>query len=122
MKSKKKKTKAEEKRDHRKFVARVNEALSNGCCVVIYENTEFSGNTLRLSGPAEYANLKNLPGSNQDWGDAIGAIETGPHASITVFDDEDFGGDHIDTYGPNSRTVVSGDLDDNIDSIRINQA
>ena len=94
--------------------------MSN-CYVIIYEDTGLKGKTLRLEGPAEYKNLKNLPGSDQDWGDKIGSVETGPNARLVVYDDEDFSGDHRDTYGPNTRTDVSGDLDDNIDSLQISQ-
>jgi hypothetical protein len=90
-----------------------------GCWVVIYKDADFKGKRVRLDGPARYNNLKALPGADEDWGDSIGSIETGPHASLTVYDDEDFSGDHIDTYGPNTRANVSGDLDDNIDSLEI---
>ena len=105
----------------KEFLKRLQDEISSTCYVILYKNTGMSGKTLRLDGPAQYRNLKNLPGSDEDWGDSIGSIETGPNARLVVFDDEDFSGDHIDTYGPNTRTSVSGDLDDNIDSLQIFQ-
>ncbi len=107
---------------HKQFLKKLETAASDDCWIIIYKDGGMGGKRLLLSGPASYKNLKSLPGADEDWGDSIGSIETGPHARLTVYDDEDFSGDHIDTYGPNTRTTVSGDLDDNIDSIVISQA
>ncbi len=107
---------------HETFLMNMQTGKSGGCWFEIYEDTGFGGKSLRLDGPSEYKKLKTLPGSDMDWGDKIGSNLVGPNASAVVYDDEDFGGDHIDHYGPNTRTDVSGDLDDNIDSLRIYQA
>jgi hypothetical protein len=107
---------------HKQFINKLEKTFNEGCWIIIHEDTGFSGKSLRLDGPIQFTNLKRLPGADQDWGDKIGSIETGPNARLTVYDDEDFKGDHIDNYGPNTRTDVSGDLDDNIDSLVISQA
>lgn len=91
--------------------------MTDGCYVTIYKDDNFGGKTLTLRGPAEFRNLKNLPGADEDWGDSIGSLRTGPNTWVTVYNDEDFNDDHY-TYGPGSE-IRGLPNDDDIDSIRI---
>lgn len=92
----------------------------DGCYVTIYENSNYEGKSLRLDGPAEFANLKNLPGDNQDWGDKIGSLIVGPHATVKAWEDENFGDTEINfTPGQNVSDLGELGMGDDIDSIKI---
>jgi hypothetical protein len=92
---------------------------TEGCYIQIYEDTNFNDNSLILHGPAEYANMRDLPGANNyDWGDQIGSVRTGPRCWVIAYADENFQDTSI-IIGPDSQLVDLGDMEDEIDSIRI---
>jgi hypothetical protein len=65
------------------------------CWVEIYDQTEFKGTKLRLTGPVEYPKLSNIQGQN--WSDRIDSIITGPKAEVHAYRFEDF---RLDSAGP----------------------
>lgn len=111
----------------RKHINRVGKKLNRkelfmatpGCWVDIFEDEDFQDSTLRVEGPSEHRNLKELPNSaGKDWGDQIDSLITGPNCWLTVYEDENFG-DRSVKYGPNSRVGNLGNMGDNIDSMRL---
>lgn len=89
---------------------------SAGCYIDIFEDTNFNDNSLRVHGPAEYSNLQSLGG--HDWGDQIGSVRTGPNCWAIVYSDENFS-DTSNVIGPNSVISDLGDLEDEIDSMKL---
>ncbi|QXP85633.1 hypothetical protein ABZN20_11415 [Methylococcus sp. ANG] len=61
---------------------------SGSCWVDIYKGPDYTGTKIRVFGPAELANLKNLEGA--DWNDAIESLEVGPGAEVSVYGNENF--------------------------------
>jgi len=92
---------------------------TDGCWIKIYEDTNFNDNSLTVHGPAEFANMRDLPGSNgYDWGDQVGSVRTGPHCWVIAYADENFQDTSI-VIGPDSELADLGDMEDEIDSIKI---
>ena len=88
------------------------------CWVTFYEDENFEGDSITVTGPSEYPNLRGLPGSGgKDWGDKFGSLRTGPSAWVRLYNDENFRDDNF-TFGPGSiaRKLPN---DDDTDSIRI---
>ena len=92
---------------------------TEGCWVQIYEDTNFNDNSLFLHGPAEHANMRDLPDSNgKNWGDQVGSLRTGPKCWIIAYADENFEDTSV-VIGPDSSVPDLGDMEDEIDSIKI---
>lgn len=92
---------------------------TDGCWVIIYRDTNYEGDSLRIDGPAQFSNLQGLPNSNGvDWGDQIGSVKTGSRCWFVGYADDDFGDTHI-VVGPNSQIPDLADLEDEIDSIKL---
>ena len=69
-------------------VANRDNSMKRGCWARIYSGTNYSGDTLTLSGPLSVADMSGPFGLN--WDDKVDSIELGPKASLTVFDNEGF--------------------------------
>jgi hypothetical protein len=92
---------------------------TEGCWVQFWEDTNYNDNSIIVHGPAEYSNMRNLPGaSGYDWGDQAGSLQTGPQAWLIAYADENFQDTSI-IIGPNSQLNDLGDMEDEIDSIRL---
>ena len=91
---------------------------TEGCWIEIYEDTNYNDKKLRLNGPAEFPNLKGLPGADGDWGDSIGSVKTGPRCWVVAWADENYSDTHM-SIGPNSEIPDLADLEDEIDSMKI---
>ena len=92
---------------------------TEGCWVEVFEDTNFNDKRLIIHGPAEYANLRSLPGAgNENWGDSMGSLRTGPQTWLIAYADENFGDDSI-VIGPGSSIPDLADFEDEIDSIKI---
>src|SRR5690242_11884849 len=92
---------------------------TEGCWVQVWEDTNFNDNTLILHGPAAYNNMRDLPSSDgKDWGDQIGSLRTGPRTWVIAYADENFEDTSI-VIGPDSQLNDLGDMEDEIDSIKI---
>ena len=69
-------------------VATKDNAMRRGCWARIHSGTNYSGDTLVLSGPLSIADMSGPFGLN--WDDKVDSIELGPKANLTVFDNEQF--------------------------------
>lgn len=91
---------------------------SPGCWVTFYESKDYGDKNITLYGPAEFSNLKHLPGGGSvDWGDQFDSLRTGPNAWVIIYNDENFEDDNY-TFGPGSniRQLSNGD---DVDSVKI---
>src|SRR4051812_17221272 len=92
---------------------------TEGCWIEIFEDTNFNDNSLKVHGPAEFANMRDLPGAGgYDWGDQIGSVRTGPRCWVVAYADENFQDTSI-VIGPDSNLNDLGDMEDEIDSMKI---
>lgn len=81
-------------------VAAKDNSLKRGCWARIYSGTNYSGDTLTLSGPLSVADMSGPFGLN--WDDKVDSIELGPKASLTVYDNEQFK-DQIAQFKPGQK-------------------
>lgn len=92
---------------------------TSGCWIQIFEDTNYNDNSLILNGPAEFANMRALPGAGgYDWGDQIGSVMTGASCWVWAFADENYQDTSI-WIGPNSQIPDLGDMEDEIDSMKL---
>jgi len=90
---------------------------SNGCWVDVFDREQFSGNTRRLHGPAEFLGLRIR---EKEWGDQLFSLNVGPGAYVQCFDSHQFF-ESVFWLLPNQAVETLEELDcgDGIDSIRI---
>ncbi len=63
-------------------------AMDKGCWVKLYDKKYLVGDSLLLVGPI---NMTNMIGPfGVDWENKVRSLETGPNASVTIFDNRDF--------------------------------
>jgi hypothetical protein len=92
---------------------------TNGCWIEIYEDTNFNDNSLTIHGPAQFPNMRGLPNAGgYDWGDQVGSVRTGPNTWVIAYADENYQDTSI-TIGPNSELNDLGDMEDEIDSMKL---
>ena len=89
----------------------------NGCWIDFFDSNRFSGNRMRLRGPAEFAGLRVR---EENFGHTISSISVGPCAYVQCYKAHDFR-DTIFWLLPNQSIESLADLDcpDNIDAIRL---
>jgi len=58
------------------------------CWVDLYRDSQYTGKHLRLEGPVQLENLKNVQGEN--WELCIDSLKVGPKAKVTVFENTNF--------------------------------
>ncbi len=75
--------------------------MKKGCWAKFYDNTNFSGDTLTLVGPAEMPDMTGPFGL--DWERKISSVETGPKARVLVYDNENFN-DLVSTFKPGQKS------------------
>jgi hypothetical protein len=98
-----------------------------GTTVVIYQNTNFQGDSRAL--PNSAPNLDDLPGcggAGADWNDCISSIRIPSGWSITIFDEDNYTGDSttLTADTPDLHNVpgpCGDDWDDCIASIQVRQ-
>lgn len=73
-----------------------------GCWVSLYGKQNFTGDTLSLVGPVDMPDMVGPFGIN--WKDKIRSLETGPKATLRVYDNEHFR-DPVSTFKPATRTA-----------------
>jgi hypothetical protein len=98
---------------------------TEGCWVRVWEHKNFTGRSETFTGPGEDRKLgdNKWPGSDDEIGDDIDSLATGPNAWFEGFEDENFT-DSVIRVGPGESIA---DLDqmaigDNIDSYRLYNA
>lgn len=74
--------------------------MKSGCWVKLYDDPNFTGDTLTLSGPVDMPNMVGPFGI--DWKGKISSIEIGPNTALTVYDNENFR-DPVSTFKPGQR-------------------
>jgi astacin (peptidase family M12A) len=79
-----------------------------GWLVVLFENTDFGGNSLPLTGPFNIRDMKRDRPSGQDWGDKVSSVRVTPPAgtpaftactSPTLYYDDHYRGRHFTIVG-----------------------
>ena len=61
---------------------------AKGCWVEMYSKDNFQGDALTLVGPLDMATMRGPFGF--DWENEVESIKTGPKATITIYDNENF--------------------------------
>ena len=89
----------------------------NGCWIDLFDSDRFSGNRMRLRGPAEFGGLRIR---EENFGDAVASISVGPCAYVQCFNSRDFH-DSVSWFLPNQsiESLAELDCDDSIDSMRL---
>ena len=95
---------------------------TTGCWVKVWEHKNYEGRSETFNGPAEDAKLgdNKWPGSDDEIGDDIDSITTGPNAWFEGFEDENFE-DSVVRIGPNQSIadLDTMEMGDEIDSYRL---
>lgn len=81
-------------------VANKDSAMKSGCWARIYSGTNYSGDTMTLSGPLSIADMTGPFGL--DWDDKVDSVEVGPKATLAVFDNEQFR-DQVGLFKPGQK-------------------
>lgn len=81
-------------------VVGTNSAIKKGCWTRIYDRENYVGDSLTVIGPAALADMTGPYGLN--WDDRVNSIETGPNATVMVYDNEDFR-DPVAQFKPGQR-------------------
>jgi len=82
---------------------------AKGCWVEMYSKDDFQGPALTLVGPLDMATMRGPFGF--DWENEIESIKTGPKATITIYDNENFV-ERSEAVGPSKEIE---DLDDRME-------
>lgn len=82
--------------------------LGGGCWARLYDGTDFSGSQLSLVGPIDMPTMRTAFG--KDWGGEFDSVETGPHTTLTLYDNEHYR-DRAATIRPGQRVA---DLDEKV--------
>ncbi len=69
----------------------------SGCFVELFDGDNYTDDQIKIEGPAEYTDLKNLPGSKKDWTDEADSFKSGKNTTVTFYTKTGFQGDSI-TY------------------------
>lgn len=83
-------------------VAMKGSPMLSGCWARIYDRENFSGENLTLAGPISLADMTGPFGIN--WDDRVKSIETGPAATVTVYDNENYR-DLVAQFKPGQRVT-----------------
>lgn len=75
-------------------------AIKTGCWARIYDDRNFSGGALTLSGPLSMPTMLGPFGIN--WKNRVRSIEVGKNAAVTVYDNMDFK-QQISSFSPGER-------------------
>jgi hypothetical protein len=70
------------------------QAGGGGCYVHLFdaEDLKKSDGDFKLTKPGRYADLKNLPGADEDWTDEADSLEVGSAATVTIWPKTNFQG------------------------------
>ncbi len=83
-------------------IATKDNSMKSGCWARIYSGTNYSGDTLTLTGPLAIADMSGPFGLN--WDDKVDSVEIGPKATLTVFDNEQFR-DQVAQFKPGQKVA-----------------
>ncbi len=90
---------------------------SNGCWVQLWDRANYTGNSLRLVGPADFPYLRV---GEADWQPQVHSLHVGPNAYVQCYEDLNFH-DSVFWLLPNQRVEDLTELacNDEIDSLRV---
>jgi hypothetical protein len=90
---------------------------SNGCWIEVWDKPDFSGQSVRLFGPADFPYIRI---GEQNWNPQIQSLLVGPNAYIQCYEDLNFF-DSVFWLLPNQRVddVSQLSCNDEIDSMRL---
>lgn len=95
-------------------------AVDKACWLEIFEDNNFDQDDphVKIDGPAEFANLKNLMG--KDWSNDIESVIVGSNTTVKAYKDKDFKGTEI-AFAPNQRVpdLAKLDMGNTIESMKI---
>lgn len=79
------------------FISRhsVIKTFQDTCLVQLFTDENFSGDSITVKGPAEFANLRELPFADKDWTNNVKSLKTNKNATLTVWSYPDFNGDSV---------------------------
>jgi hypothetical protein len=80
--------------------------FGDGCWVRLYDGQNYEGSQLTLVGPQDMPNMRTAFGT--DWSGSFDSAQTGPKATVTVYDNENYG-QKVATFKPGQRIA---DLDE----------
>lgn len=83
-------------------VATKDNSMKSGCWARIYSGTNYTGDTMTLTGPVSLADMSGPFGLN--WDDKVDSLEMGPKATLTVFDNEGFR-DQVGLFKPGQKVA-----------------
>lgn len=67
---------------------KTNDTLADGCWAKLYDGYNYGGDSFTIVGPSDMADMTGPFGV--DWEDKVSSIKTGPKATVTIYDNEDF--------------------------------
>ena len=67
----------------------------SGCLITLYQKDRFKGNAIILQGPANYLDLKAIPGSSKNWEKVAQSFEATGKAVVVFWKEPDLRGDSI---------------------------
>jgi hypothetical protein len=76
--------------------------MKSGCWAKVYDGENFTGDNLTVVGPVSLSDMSGPFGLN--WDDKVNSIETGPKATVTVFDNEGFR-DQVAQFKPSQKVA-----------------
>jgi Beta/Gamma crystallin len=88
---------------------------AKGCWVEMYSKDDFQGDALTLVGPLDMATMRGPFG--YDWENEIESLKTGPKATITIYDNENFV-ERSERVGPSKEIENLDDRMELFDSFR----
>lgn len=68
--------------------SKTDNTLANGCWAKLYDNYNYGGDSFTLVGPLDLP--KMIGPFGVDWDDKVSSIKTGPKATVTIYDNENF--------------------------------
>jgi hypothetical protein len=89
-----------------------------GCWVDVYTGNGFGGQSVRINGPVDLANLRNYHGAK--WSNVINSLVVGPRASVWLFKNEDFNAPMISLgHDQRLRSLAEIHWENDIDSLKV---
>ena len=78
-------------------IAQTPSSDKGSCYVHLFDGKNYKDDNIVVKGPGEYADLRNLPGSNKDWDDEADSFQLGANTTVTFYSEPNFGGKAV-TY------------------------
>jgi hypothetical protein len=94
--------------------------MEKTCWIDVFEDTKYDNDDphIRIPGPTQLSNLKDLQGRN--WNNEIESVIVGPGATVHAYSDKDFKGTEL-AFTPGQRVpdLAKLDMSDDIESMKV---